>query len=120
MNVMVVTRPSIVPGLKYSSAVECRLLEPMDYLEQEGKLRCQTVSAKDSTEINLKEFDCILFQKHGLDEDLRLAQRAKELHVPVLYDIDDWMFDFPLYTRAKVSPQYLENPLCQNSCRTGT
>lgn len=102
IKVIAFQRESHVAKDVLSLSVSARIIEALKYLEDNGLISYATITEKDPRSIQAVEWaDVVIFSKHNSCEAIDIARYAKKRDVLIIYDIDDWVFDFPTYSGAQ-------------------
>ncbi len=111
VKVAVVQRKSNVSSVPFSLSVECRLMEPLEYLQtRSDTVNFEVISeAQLHTENLSADIQIVLFNKHLSSDALKMARVAKSRGVAVFFDLDDWVMGFPAYSGARMSAENFEN-----------
>lgn len=104
MKFCILNRRSNVAKSAVSLSVIARLGETIEYLCQRNGWEFNYMDDYDTDyKSKLQECDVLICNKHLSDDAYKVCLEAKKLNKFLLYDIDDWIFEFPSYT--KVSDQ---------------
>lgn len=110
IKIIVVQRKSNVSSVPFSLSVECRLIEPLEFLQKKSTdISWIAMSEQELLDCELIEADLLWFNKHLTDEAVLIAQKAKQQGLTVFFDLDDWIIGFPSYSGAKVSANNIDN-----------
>lgn len=109
LTVLVVQRKSHVSLVPFSRSVCARITEALDFLAYQKKINWQVLDEKNFYANSLNHIDIVLFSKHVSDTSLLIAKTAKKNNIPIIYDVDDWMLEFPRYSGAKITSKALDN-----------
>ena len=108
-KILVVQRNTNVANDKLPSrSVYARLLEPLEYLV-ENSLIDLTVTDEYDVDLNSLNFNIVLFSKHASDRSLQIAEASKNKKIKVIYDIDDFLPAFPVYSGGKEISEKINN-----------
>lgn len=99
MKILVVQRGSHVATAPFSLSVAARITEPLDYLADRGEVSYVTVG-EVGVDIDgyLKWADAVIFSKHFSPESISIAEKARKRGLRTVYDLDDWILEFPAYS----------------------
>lgn len=99
MNILVVQRQSLVTDIDFSLSVYARIIEAMDWLRDQGVVNYATCGEyEEEMKHCLGWADALIFCKHSSERSLKIMQRATEMGLPTILDLDDWVFEFPSYS----------------------
>ncbi len=81
-----------------SRSVFARILEPFDYLKDQGKINYNIIDESQLKFEDLSYFGIIILQKHSSQRSVMIAEEAKRRGLKIIYDIDDFLPAFPQYS----------------------
>ena len=93
IKVLVLKRNSYVSPLEISRSLLERVIFPLQCLKDFVDVEC--CRAEDVRVGGLSRYGVLFLCRHTSVDAYLLAKKAKDLGLKVLYDIDDWIFDFP-------------------------
>lgn len=101
MNILIIQRQSLVAHINFSLSVYARILEAMDWLQDNTEVE-YAVCVDSDTYISsmLKWADAVILSKHFTPRAQNIVQMAHSFGCTTLLDIDDWVFSFPTYSGA--------------------
>ncbi len=100
LRALVIQRQSHVSQTPFARSVAARITEALDYLFRQGRM---TWEEKDENQTRGEDFDgkqVVFFNKHASLNSVEIAREAKRRGIFILYDLDDWIVDFPGYSGA--------------------
>ncbi|MDL2216224.1 glycosyltransferase [Desulfovibrio sp. OttesenSCG-928-M14] len=101
MQILVVQRRSNVATANFSLSIAARISEVLDYLALCCGVSPIQMGAQEITDRVLINADVVFFNKHLSVNAFRLAEKAKKHGCLIIYDIDDYLFEFPQYSGAR-------------------
>lgn len=110
INILVTQRQTTIVGslLNYTLSVFPRIMEPFDSLKKEEKISYRTMDEGKINFSNISE-KVIVFSKHLSDLSVKHAVRAKNAGIKIIYDIDDFIIDFPKYSGCEINDERRNN-----------
>jgi glycosyltransferase involved in cell wall biosynthesis len=88
----------VAPGVP-SLSVSARITEMLEYLSEQKKIQFISLSEIEPSCFNaVKWADLIVLNKHSSKCSLDLVRYAKRMNKKIIYDIDDWIFEYPMYS----------------------
>ena len=103
------TRWSNVNPSAPSLSVVSRLGETISYLSKQRSHSYEYVN--EESEIirrHIDNCDILVLNKHFTDLGLSLCKYAKDAGKLIVYDIDDWIFEYPEYSNGRKDPSALQ------------
>lgn len=99
MRILALQRESHVRPGTYSLSVAARITEILNYMESCGQVTFTTISECDPVaEAGVRWADVLILNKHSSPQAVELVKLARRRGVRIVYDIDDWIFSFPIYS----------------------
>ena len=99
LRVLIMSRESLVAPGAVSLSVSARITEVLDYLSYRSGL--EYISLFENDPLIAKAIawaDVVVLNKHRSENALKSVRLARSLGKVVIYDIDDWIFCFPIYS----------------------
>jgi processive 1,2-diacylglycerol beta-glucosyltransferase len=103
LKIMIVQRQSNVSGTLFSRSVSARISQPLQYLSEQDKVAWQEIDENRVAKSDIDALGCVIFQKHRSSRAVEIAEIAKKMNVPIIYDLDDWILRYPSYSGGKNS-----------------
>ncbi|KQT85137.1 hypothetical protein [Aurantimonas sp. Leaf443] len=97
LKIAVEKRASTVVGHDHSLSVFLRLVRPLRKLSQRGGVEVCAASTAALLDHGGFPYDVLFVNRPTQSENLTLIRRARDAGVPVVVDIDDWMYTLPSY-----------------------
>jgi len=98
-RIAVLQRNSLVAKDVFSLSVSVRIVEALDYLEFLGLIEYVLVNEHELVPENIfKWAQIIILNKHASKSAFEFVKLAYQRKIPIIYDIDDWIFSFPEYS----------------------
>ncbi len=97
LRVLIMSRESLVAPGAVSLSVSARIKEVLDYLSYTSGLDCISLFESDSLISKAIAWaDIVVLNKHRSENSLESVRLARSLGKILIYDIDDWIFSFPV------------------------
>lgn len=98
-KVIAIQRESNVAYGVPSLSVTNRITEMLGYLESKNKIEFTVVNENEITSQQfIRWADIVILNKHTTEQALKIVEYAKKLKKLIMYDFDDWIFNFPNYS----------------------
>lgn len=97
LRITVETRKSSIVGHDESLSVFLRLLLPLRKLHEEKWAAVTEVSTETLQRDSFPPTDVLILNRPTSDESIKIVACAKRQNIPVIVDMDDWMYSTPSY-----------------------
>lgn len=110
IKVLALQRESLVTSKVFSLSVSARVVEVLDYLQEQNDIEYIVLEERNPVIDNALDWcDVLILCKHSSVEALRLVIKARKKGKKVIYDIDDWIFSFPSYSGGSEQIDKIKN-----------
>ncbi len=108
-RILVIQRQSNVSELPFSLSVQCRILEPLDFLAiQDPCLKYEVCGDNELDKFEGCFFDVLWLNKNVNRRALDFAIRLKNKSAKIIYDLDDWILELPSYTKRPLTEEHVK------------
>jgi hypothetical protein len=109
MRIIFVNKYSLSNPLHLSRSSGARSIQILNEMKMRFNIKWEQVSEEKLHEIAFEKFNFIFFTKAISNNSVFLIPFLKKNKIKIIYDLDDWIFNFPSYSVMKVDNNILDN-----------